>query len=217
MALVFLEALAYAIDDRPFAGIANLVDGVFAGGEEQGEEFGGGALWIKDQFDPSGGDAPAQIDFDVPIFEEIFRIGAPAGAQVAVYNEDRALRIGTCVADAAAEVYGVEGSVDVAVNCNRSDRAPRGQHYGAGKLPGLPVTAGVKADLVGADRGEGQIGDEGAGEESAVHGQPFMFQRKAGCIRLICTRSAFQMYARYIRFLPFQPVQCRYYNFPSQQ
>lgn len=45
---VFLETLALAVDNRARDRIIDLINRVFAGGEQQIEEFGSGTLRVKD-------------------------------------------------------------------------------------------------------------------------------------------------------------------------
>ena len=70
------------------------------------------------QGDAAGGDRAAEIDFDEPVGRIVCRVGCPAGQWVAIDDLSCVAEVGSGAADAAAEVVGVAGGVDVFLNAD---------------------------------------------------------------------------------------------------
>ncbi|MYF90789.1 MAG: hypothetical protein F4184_01215 [Gemmatimonadetes bacterium] len=89
VASVLLESLALTVDDGPSDRIIDLIDGVFSGGKQQVKKRWSRSLGIEDELAAASGDAPAQIDLNVPAFGGIVQMWMPASGEIAIHDQRR--------------------------------------------------------------------------------------------------------------------------------
>ena len=140
--LVEAVADAVAIAHNTRQGQAGRIKKALAIGQQNLKQLQRRPIFPKPQDHALRGNHAAQIDLDVHVLGIIVPIGSPEAAQAPVNQIASIASVGTCDADAAAEIPRIGDRVDIPPHEPRASFPPADFDGIAGPLPLPPIRAG---------------------------------------------------------------------------